>query len=921
MDPLQNFMNEPESRTKQNYSSLVDGAQISPASADEVRRKMSSWIQMSFPTEGKEPLKEAPIKEVPSNSLSNAASSVASALTTAPAVGSSLSAILPSLIRMTQEISEELTRMPHSLLQLNPSRREALVQYLYRLAGISAPAATPADTLLRSWIEGPQSPAQRDALRAFRDEAALICLGQAILLKAWSDRGVRKWSQKDLTHLNWALGNALRPMIPLNREGWQITRPNLYSWYTPSPRVQHDIWELLSSWNTEGEGPTTLATAMSVCRRSTPENLEPRGYDARFFSTLWSKLGTFGIDPYVDPPGTIPRKWTFFCPTLRDGTAVRTAPQGIQWVGSESSAFRLLVSELAQLWWGPAPPPLWSQGNGLDAHTREQLAMEWNSPKPSLVSRIAEMEACDFSLVLEERSVRGSSKSIEAQAFRIQSEVLPYFKKLREHETSLGCLQACVALTKLRSRGLLLWAREEPLGANEGKEALHFLMDRARLLASWDLSNINHSLPTQNPLFPRHLYLFERDNDVERRRSYRPCTIRLDGQIRSHIEVPLFQNDIWSSYHENPASRGSWEVLKHVHPTPQQEWPEHWPESGTSDAILKMERLRERSVPLGQLATVRPWSPTHRQDKGFWLTQMSGPTLVVSVDPSEERKLWVADPSRVEPLKEAAFQVVLPSEAWLAPIQAYLESEIVTQWLDSHAERRNQRWHLKDSVIRFIPVPKMIADLVQAEPSALEAAAGSYFGLLREVDHRPDAVKLRLQEVLQRESSRNLQGLFSAIFVRAAQCRSSLLKTQSKLLSLMRQEGELCSKQFISVLPQSELISFTRHPEVRLMGAMPPHLPIDRIQKVTAPAPAILFATHAGLNIQVKVDQPFLLDLLWGQVQGLSNVTWSELTKSIFLPKNSELAKTTASDVMSSHAEESRRCNEYQALIQVCLKE
>src|SRR5690606_14325229 len=105
------------------------------------------------------------------------------------------------------------------------------------------------------------------------------------------------------------------------------------------------------------------------------------------------------------------------------------------------------------------------QGTGLEVHSRDQLSLALGSPKPSLLSRIADMEACDLAFVLEERIIRSGMRSPEGQRLREQLEALAYFKKLRSAGTTLGDLQACISLSKLRPGGLLWWAREEPLSS------------------------------------------------------------------------------------------------------------------------------------------------------------------------------------------------------------------------------------------------------------------------------------------------------------------------------------------------------------------------------------------------------------------------------------------------------------------------
>jgi hypothetical protein len=269
------------------------------------------------------------------------------------------------------------------------------------------------------------------------------------------------------------------------------------------------------------EGPNFLKTLLGPTRRAPSEAIESVGYDPRFFKSLWDYMPLFGFNSQPDP-SVLKRNKIIFSPTLRDGSLVRMGPPDLTWIGLESSPFQLMIAELMQLWWGPTAPPFWSVGTGLEVHTRDQLAFALSSSKPSVVCRIAEMEACDAAFLLEEHTIRTQGRNTHAARLREQLEKLPYFKKLRSPGTSLGALQACVALSKLRPSGTLLWAREEALCSKEGTEVLNFLLDRAKLCCEWDFSELEHSLPSAIPLYPKHLYLFQKEPNLESRLSHRP---------------------------------------------------------------------------------------------------------------------------------------------------------------------------------------------------------------------------------------------------------------------------------------------------------------------------------------------------------------------------------------------------------------
>ena len=468
-----------------------------------------------------------------------------------PGIPAQFSLLIPALMTLKGQMIQELEEHMGRLFTLNPSRREAIAQYLDRLASQNAaPSASEgvgdAGGGLRRWVEGPRSESQNAALRCYFEEVALIFLGQALLLKSWSNRGLRRITENDIGNPNWPISTALKPHVPVDREGWQFTRPNIYSWYRPSSAIQRQIWLTLEQSRINDEGPSLILSIAGTGRQAHPDVSVPQGYDSRFFKALWNTMASLGVDPASDS-GPIKRHRVAFSPTLRDGSMVRTAPSPLAWTGMESSPFQLMISELTQLWWSPMTPPLWAVGSGLEAHTRDQLQLALNSAKPSLLSRISDMEACDVAVVLEEKVIRSQGRNADAARLRAQVDSLPYFKKLKSPGTSLGDLQACVALSKLRPGGLLWWAREEPLSQQDGTEVLAFLLERGKLVCEWDLSSLDHQLPVSLPLFPRYLYLFSRESNTEARMSHRPLRISLSGQVRSHIEVPVVLEDMLSS--------------------------------------------------------------------------------------------------------------------------------------------------------------------------------------------------------------------------------------------------------------------------------------------------------------------------------------------------------------------------------------
>jgi hypothetical protein len=761
-------------------------------------------------------------------------------------------------------------------------------------------------------------------------------MGQAIVLKAWSDRGIRTWNEADLGRLNWALSTALKSHLPLDREGWVITRPNIYSWYNPTPGIQREIWASFRNWRFTDEGPGFLTSLLGVAKQSKPEGYEARGYDARFFETLWQRMSApalgFGSLDGVQC-GPLKRKRTVFSPTLRDGAMVRTGPTSMNWVGTEYAPYQLMVAELVQLWWGPSAPPLWNLGSGLEVHTRDQLSLALSSSaKSSLNARIAEMEAADLSFVLEERPTRSQDRSIESLQFRELVHSLAYFKKLKSPGTSLGTLQSCVALTKLRPGGLMWWAREESLTPVEGSEALTFVLDRAKIVCEWDFSELSHSLPSTLPLFPRFLYLMKREPDLHERMSHRPLKITVSGQIRSHVEVPLILADALRAAdsqgrNTSSGSRAHWQIQVHTSPTTQHEWHDRWPAPVEAALVRRLDVLRQKSSPLATSTTIRPTPPgdpakghtwaIHESLRGLWLEASHG---------ENGRRLTTHELPRVSGLVNGnGFMVLVPSESWVAPLRSYLESKIVREWLDQNAERKADRWVLTEQIVKWIPVPKTLLKLLgtgttDSTQSFALPLPGEWERLAAELQFHPGEVREALARLdqLSHEDPEQSDEIRSALFIRASHSLASARREHQRLLGLVSAEGRVRWRDVLEILPKAECVPVTLHPRIRIQGNLPTHLPIARMERVKMPQPGILLTTDSGFALQVLTDDSMLLDMMADQLEGVTYATWSEVVAFLKLPRRREIAETTASDLIRSHGEQMGRIHELEKLLSGC---
>lgn len=858
-------------------------------------------------------------------------------------VSKHISSLIPTLVTIISRVLQDLELNITRLLSLNPSRRDSIAQHLHQLSGLTIPQNGPGRAesgSLRKWVEGPRSTSQNAALKTYFEEVAVIALGQALLLKSWADRGLRPWTFTDLGRLNWALSTTLKPCMPLDREGWQITRPNLYSWYNPGVQLQHEIWNTLDKWELANEGPSSLIALMGPVRRAQAEIRDPSGYDPRFFQALWeqmAKLG-FSFSSHTTPNG-IQRNKTIFTPTLRDGRWIKTAPTSLAWIGLESSPFHLMVAELLHVWWGPVPPPLWTTGTGLEVHNRDQLALglAMSSPKPSVVSRIAEMEACDAAFVLEEHTIRGQTRTSTGLRFRELVDSLPYFKKLRAAGTSLGGLQACIALSKLRPGGLLFWLREEALCTKDGTEMLNFLLDRAKLVCEWDFSELEHSLPAAIPLYPRHLYLFQREPNLETRLSHRPTRHSIHGQMRSHVELTLVLEDSLQADSKHSEPRGHWTVISHASPTSQRDWMEKWPDPTSQSIIRQLDQLRSASLPLANFTTIRHTPEGDSSQEGAWSVPLNLRGFWLHADYREGRKLRTQPlPRPGEEANDAGFLVLVSNESWVAPLSLYLMSDLIQKWLDYHVERRGGRWILNEQIVKWIPIPKALLrtlgvpnaqDAVNPPPSLDE----KWKKLLAEIAYQPKVVQEALSHLDTHEANSESnnesnpssnaelnQNIHSTVFIHTARALDYLQSGQNRLLSLVTQDGKIRWRELLEILPKAERVSISVHPRIRLSGSLPPHLPIGKMDRVKMPAPGILLATESGFNLHIGADSSLLISLIWDQLEGLKHPTWNELIQHLQLPRKLELAESTAFEVLRSYSEQSGRLQDLRNLLASC---
>lgn len=768
----------------------------------------------------------------------------------------------PALLSLVPSMVQELWENSQKLLTLNPSRRESILTHLQSLAkGHTPPKAT-----LKDWIENQKNQIESRAFSAYFEEISVLALSQMLLLKRWFELKSLKLEKSQLSRINFELADALKPFLPLHRESWHLTRPNIYSWYTPSPSMIDEIDHVLHQFSMCSEGPSFILDLCNESRRYQPVTPELLGYDSRFHSTLLKNLKTIGVET---DPLPFNRKRLFYTPSLRMGEMISYSPKNTQWIGFENNLFLLLIAEIKDLWFGPKDPPDWVHGHSFEAHPREQLSLTpQNSPKAGVSQFLAEVEACDFSYVLEEETTRVSK-------YKHVLETYPFLKKLMGPTTSMGMLKACIAITKLRPYGKMLWARETPLTPEDGNEALQYLFSKGTLLTEWDLSLLEHSLPTKLPLFPKHVYCFEREIDTEKRSAHRPKRVQLTGSLKSHIEVIPFFEDLIHSGMIDPSLisqniKHPWKIHGIVSPTSQKEWLTHWPTQTKSETIETLEKLQESSIPLANLGTIRHLS--QKEMRPEWKGM-----LIESVENPRELKVTPFSHRNTDQLL-TGFALFLTDDLNTATIRQYLESAPVQTWLEHHAERRGEKWILSEGLLKMIPFPNSL------HQSLLNTASFEWSAHVNALSKNPIALLPDSIEITKH---------FQIFSLAIHETETSLFR----LSQYIKEDGTVVWKNILKLIPVNEICPIPHSTLLNLEGKLPIHSAIIRVERIRGNQNGITLMTESGATLRITSQNKVLIDMIHSQSTHFVHPTWSELIDWIRIPRNLNYAETLKQDL------------------------
>ncbi|MCM0606446.1 MAG: hypothetical protein KA715_10180 [Xanthomonadaceae bacterium] len=785
---------------------------------------------------------------------------------------------------LLQDFLTEFGHRNELLEQLNKTRRESLAQYL-----------------------GFLNVNREIALQVFWKEICFVWLMKATLLKRWSDLGLREWNAADLKDLNFSLSRALRPLLPTDRKECLITQSSFYSWLVPSQELRSKVHETLSGISFTDE------TFESWVSATLPTLNQIESYDPHCLKAL---LSTLFSDAQVKQ---------VFSPTLRTGEIIRAFPKQAQWVGLEQSAFLILIAETYKLWEKPSSPPLWEIGSGVDwLKHPNQLGLKLGAPILQTKDKILEIESFDLSIVVEESITRASGKSLQSMRLKYELENGAFSKHFRGSNISVGHMQTLLALSKLRPGGSLIWLRDERLGEHEPQPGLKELLGNSLLVKEWDLSQMQIDFHSKSPALPKYIYLFKREINADLKKANRPERIQAKGALRSHIEVPYFLNDLFAEAvnSEHSESTKKWEIQRLVSPIPQLDWEQKWPEPNCMQNASLAQKISRNSLPLGSLVSIKhigieksTVSPS-LFDSGHPAisTDANSNRLLLSHQfNNQSNRLSVVWGSNTEAFL-GGFLIHTPNPQWRASLYAYLSSPAVTNWLDHHVEQKQGRWILKEHHIKQIPVPKIFAEVFREPLNTSDLHEPELETALKNVIFNPD-VLLELCKNQMRDGV-NLQ-VYAHVSVMLADHESCLKPYTDSI----KRDGSFRWSKLIKLLPQQDLVPWHLHPEVRVSGSLPAHIPITRMDPVKTPFEGILLITEAGLNVGVQIQgSRALQEILTDQFLELKHPTWSELISQVKLPRNAELSAPTAREVLRCVNEQTKLTEKLKQILATCLE-
>ncbi len=831
-----------------------------------------------------------------------------------------------ALNQFLEDVVLEQLQNAERLWSLNPSRRESLGKFLAELS--KQPEPENPQEKLKEFIAHDRSPQAQEALRQLFKQIALAQLGKALLVKSWDPE---KLSRTDLKNLTSAIEKGMRSFVHLQTSTSQLIQRNFYSWYNLSANHQDQLWILMEQASLEDQSLENIKDwLLCKARKLSAETLGERDrYSKLFYQFLWKSVQEHQL---IRPTG---RNAFGFCPTLRDGCFMDQAPVHFEWIGFEPLSFELLFCEIRYLWNQPKSLPLWIKGSSLEMSTEQQAQLQLtHSGKQNTLQQIEAISSCEIAIIAEENLIRTQSRTLAGQALRKQIDQHSILKKVKQPQSTRGMYQACQALEKLRQDGILIWAREEVLEESSGKPTLQYILNQAKILFIADLSSLQCNQESLKRDLPKALYVLQKENNIEERKSHRPLMIKTYGTINSSHDVQLLFDRIFSLL-KNPDQsfpHEPFQIHSRISPIQQIEWEQHWFNPADDQMVDQIETLKRSSTPLGELAIVRmiSWAELHKNlsKESHNSSIMSSPTrfFMWSELGNRGNEIFISEESELpnsSQKKGNVFVIYPQTQSYNIPLQSLIRSQLTCDWLNYSAERKKGAWSLKEFDIKSIPIPRHIStffkNLEKEQP--LKDMGNFEQRLLSLVPTRPGEA-LALMEKHKDEAN----SLKANIFVLAAQVLHQQKKEQATLFTLVRNDGQIQQQTLEKIVLQvNDLCKIDQHPLIKFTPTLPEHQAISNVSSVQHPSKGILLATSKGLTQFLHIQDTWLVERVLEKIKllqtHLPEPTWKEICEEISIPKNPEQTKLISLQIIKAYHDEKMRKKELVHLLGACLME
>jgi hypothetical protein len=144
-------------------------------------------------------------------------------------------------------------------------------------------------------------------------------------------------------------------------------------------------------------------------------------------------------------------------------------------------------------------------------------------------------------------------------------------------------------------------------------------------------------------------------------------------------------------------------------------------------------------------------------------------------------------------------------------------------------------------------------------------------------------------------------------FIAMSLALSEVERGALRIRPYLNSEGKIEWTKLLELLNSADSVPLTQHSLVRIVGNIPVHTPLTKIDRLKSPQNGMLLMTESGALTKVVFDHRMLADMAWDQVKIHAHPTWGELVQTIRLPRSLEIAESAASDILASHQDLTRK--------------